>query len=108
MNEKPTKKRRKYTKRKKSPKVQTIVKEIVKEIIRTIPEQKLTGYILYKTLADKGFPQGGQGTHVMNEAGTQLAYVPSPAELYNSFIQDPEGWKTLVDALAREWIELHN
>lgn len=91
----------------KTPKIQTIIKEVLVEVVKTIEKPQLKGYELYKELSNRGFPQGGGGSHIMNKEGTELAYIPTPMELYNSFISGPEGWRLLCDTMSRAWIE-HN
>lgn len=81
------------------------IREVFVERIIRLPEERLSGYALYKKLAQTGFPQGGGGTIVLNEEGTDSAYIPRPEELYNSFIGNAEHWQVLIDSLARAWIE---
>jgi hypothetical protein len=91
------------TKKKAEKKPKVIVEEIV--VVQEIPMTKpLEGIDLYKALKEAGFLQGGQGTWFIDPITDKKYYMPTPDELYASFIGDPEQWNSLRDALCRAWI----
>ena len=84
------------------------IKEIFieKEVIRNIPEVRLEGWQLYKSLKDKGYYQGGMGQWMEDPNGTEKVYIPHVSEVYTYFIGNPAQWELMRDALIRAYIEL--
>lgn len=93
-----------------TPDLQQQVVEVIKEVFITkeviIPEKKLEGFQLYKALKDSGFFQGGVGQFMEDVNGTEKVYIPHASEIYQSFAQDPQGWDTVRDYLARAFLEI--
>lgn len=87
---------------KKAQNNETIVEIIVEKIVE---KQELQGIELYKELKAKGFPQGGQGSYYIDPKTSERFYKPTPDEIYNQFISDPNGWEGMVDAMVRVWIQ---
>ena len=82
-------------------------KEVIREVIKYVPEPRLEGFELYRALKNKGYYQGGsEGQWIEDPNGTERVYVPSPSELYTSFLGEPEKWLALRDAIIRAYIEL--
>ncbi|MDE2232920.1 MAG: hypothetical protein KGJ90_02195 [Patescibacteria group bacterium] len=83
--------------------------EVIKEIIVRVPEPRLEGFELYKTLKDKTrFPQGGSmGQWMEDPNGFEVVYAPSYQEIITFFMADPEKMNQMRDAVIRAYIELY-
>lgn len=66
---------------------------------------ELSGIDLYRTLKEKGFPQGGNGNWYQDPSTGERYYIPQPDEVYTQFIADPSLWQKMTDAMARAWID---
>lgn len=82
-----------------------IFKEIIIERIVEVEKPLLKDLALWKELANKGFPQGGSGNWIVDPDDGNKYYVPQPSELYQSFVNDPEGWNDVGEALGRVWVD---
>lgn len=85
-----------------------VLKEVFIEKIKIIevPQEQLKGFDLYLALKNQGFPQGGIGQFQEDINGTEKVYLPHASEIYTQFAQDPVGWDTIRDYLARAYLEI--
>lgn len=92
--------------------VQEQVVEAIREVfiekikIIEVPAPELKGFELYLALKNQGFPQGGIGQFQEDINGTERVYLPHASEIYAQFAQNPDGWDTIRDHLARAYLEL--
>lgn len=62
-------------------------------------------YNLYKQLKDKGFPQGGSGSFLVDPKTDERVYIPKVEEILTQYVGDPKDWDKMVEAMTRVWID---
>lgn len=60
---------------------------------------------LYQELKNAGFPQGGSGIYMNDPDSNERVYIPTPSEIYATFLGNPGDWTDMVDAMAEVWIK---